>query len=149
MALLQLVTHGLCKCYLFMSVGDLMGQSGSSQSSVGVYLGRYRGRFLPLVQGFLVLSLCGLPFLGVFFSKHSLFSLLLYEGGFGLVFICFFSLFLSYVYSVRFVLLLLGSVGGLSFGVSSLFLVVCPLVFCGGVLNYLGDLLGLEVVRVS
>nr|BDB04295.1 NADH dehydrogenase subunit 5 [Fasciola gigantica] len=149
LALLQLVTHGLCKCYLFMGVGDLMGQSGSSQSSVGVYLGRYSGRFLPLVQGFLVLSLCGLPFLGVFFSKHSLFSLLLYEGGFGLVFICFFSLFLSYVYSVRFVLLLLGSVGGLGFGVSSLFLVVCPLVFCGGVLNYLGDLLGLEVVSIS
>nr|AQS80286.1 NADH dehydrogenase subunit 5 [Fasciola jacksoni] len=149
LSLLQLVTHGLCKCYLFMSVGDLMCQSGSSQSSVGVFLGRYSGRFLPVVQGFLVLSLCGLPFLGVFFSKHSFFSMFLYQGGLGLVLVGLLSLFLSYVYSVRFVLLLLGSIGGSVSGLSSSFVIICPLVFCGGVLNYFVDLLGVEVVGFS
>nr|YP_009236168.1 NADH dehydrogenase subunit 5 [Fascioloides magna]AMF83652.1 NADH dehydrogenase subunit 5 [Fascioloides magna] len=149
LALLQLVTHGLCKCYLFMSVGDLMGQSGSSQSSVGVFLGRYSGRFLPIVQSFLVISLCGLPFLGVFFSKHSFLSVLLYEGNLGLVLVSLLSLFLSYVYSVRFVLLLVSAGGGLSSGFASSFLLVCPLVFCGGILNYFVDLLGVEVVGFS
>nr|YP_009262368.1 NADH dehydrogenase subunit 5 [Fasciolopsis buski]ANI86944.1 NADH dehydrogenase subunit 5 [Fasciolopsis buski] len=149
LALLQLITHGLCKCYLFMSVGDLMCQSGSSQSSVGVYLGRYSGVYLPVIQSFLVLSLCGLPFLGVFFSKHCFFSGLLGVmslGGCLLFLIC---LFLSYVYSVRFVLLLVGSVGGLSFGYFSGFMIICPLVVLGSVLNFLVSLGTVEVISLS
>nr|APX55313.1 NADH dehydrogenase subunit 5 [Fasciolopsis buski] len=146
LGLLQLITHGLCKCYLFMSVGDLMSQSGSSQSSVGVYLGRYSGLYLPILQSFLVLSLCGLPFLGVFFSKHCFFSGLFNGIGLGLGLLFLLCLLLSYIYSVRFVLLLLGAVGGLGFGYFSGFLVICPLVFLGTILNFL---VSLEVVEVS
>jgi len=72
LALLQLFTHGVCKCYLFMVVGDLMSLSGSSQSAVGVYLSRYCGPLGAVLQTLLILSLCGLPFLGVFFRKHEL-----------------------------------------------------------------------------
>lgn len=72
LALLQLITHGVCKCYLFMSVGDLMGLSGGSQRSVGVYLSRYVGYFSVYLQSVLVISLSGLPFIGVFFRKHEL-----------------------------------------------------------------------------
>lgn len=78
LSLLQLLSHGVCKCYLFMSVGDLMSLSGRSQRAVGVYLSRYTGRFGVFMQSVLIISLCGLPFLGVFFSKHGLFSSLLY-----------------------------------------------------------------------
>nr|QEG55052.1 NADH dehydrogenase subunit 5 [Echinostoma miyagawai]WCK11547.1 NADH dehydrogenase subunit 5 [Echinostoma miyagawai] len=149
LSLLQLVSHGVCKCYLFMSVGDLMGQSGSSQSSVGVFVGRYSGNFLPILHGFLVLSLCGLPFIGVFFSKHLLFSGLLYSLGTGFVLLFLFCLILSYVYSFRFVLLLLGSLGGLSSGYSSFFFIICPLVILGTFLNYLGGMFILEDVSMG
>nr|QBF03697.1 NADH dehydrogenase subunit 5 [Echinostoma sp. JM-2019] len=146
LALLQLMSHGVCKCYLFMSVGDLMGQSGSSQSSVGVFVGRYSGVYLPMMHGFLVLSLCGLPFIGVFFSKHVLFSGLMYSLGGGVLMLFFACLMLSYVYSFRFTLLLLGSVGGLSSGYSSFFFIICPLVVLGSLLNYLGSVFLVEDV---
>ena len=144
MSLLQLISHGVCKCYLFMRVGDLMGQSGSSQSSVGVYLGRYSGIFLSVIQGFLVLSLCGLPFIGVFFRKHVLFSGLLYGGGLGVFVLSLVCLLLSYVYSFRFVFLLLGNMGGLRSGYSRFFFIICPLVMLGTLVNYFGSLLLIE-----
>nr|AWK02439.1 NADH dehydrogenase subunit 5 [Acanthoparyphium sp. WAK-2018] len=149
LALLQLLTHGVCKCYLFMSVGDLMSQSGSSQSAVGVYISRYSGCYLLLVQGFLVFSLCGLPFLGVFFSKHGLFAGVLYGGNVGLWWMYVIGLFLSYVYSVRFCLLLSCSGGGLSNGYSSFFLLVCPLVFLGTGLNYFWSVWSSECCSLS
>nr|YP_010528199.1 NADH dehydrogenase subunit 5 [Echinoparyphium aconiatum]UXW64393.1 NADH dehydrogenase subunit 5 [Echinoparyphium aconiatum] len=149
LSLLQLLSHGVCKCYLFMSVGDLMGQSGSSQSSVGVYLGRYSGLFLPVLHGFLVLSLCGLPFIGVFFSKHILFSGLLYSGGLGFFILSLVCLMLSYVYSFRFVFLLLGNMGGLSSGYSSFFFIICPLVMLGSFINYFGSILLQEDASIN
>nr|WRY69460.1 NADH dehydrogenase subunit 5 [Hypoderaeum conoideum] len=149
LSLLQLVSHGVCKCYLFMSVGDLMSQSGSSQSSVGVYLGRYSGLFLPVIHGFLVLSLCGLPFIGVFFSKHVLFSGLLYSGGAGVFLVSLICLMLSYVYSFRFMFMLLGSAGGLSSGYSSFFFIICPLVVLGSLLNFLGSVFMVELSSMS
>lgn len=42
-SLLFLITHGVSKCLLFVSVGDLMSSSGGSQSGLGVYLRRYKG----------------------------------------------------------------------------------------------------------
>nr|YP_009261939.1 NADH dehydrogenase subunit 5 [Echinochasmus japonicus]AKL39067.1 NADH dehydrogenase subunit 5 [Echinochasmus japonicus] len=149
LALLQLVTHGVCKCYLFMSVGDLMCQSGGSQSSVGVFLSSYSGLYLPFVQCLLVLCLCGIPFIGVFFSKHCLFSGILYGCSGGLLFVYLFALFLSYVYSVRFSLLLLCVGGGLGFGFSSFFVVICPLVVLGSFLNGVWSVALLELTSLS
>lgn len=135
LALLQLLTHGVCKCYLFMRVGDLMRQSGRSQRSVGVFLSRYRGLFLSFTQCLLVFCLCGVPFIGVFFRKHCLFSGVVYGCGSGLLLMFLFALFLSYVYSARFALLLLNVGGGLGFGYSSLFVLICPLVVLGSLLK--------------
>lgn len=119
MALLQLLTHGVCKCYLFMSVGDLMGLSGRRQSSVGVYLSRYVGLYGVYLQSLLILSLCGIPFLGVFFSKHVLFSRVSYIYGLGHFLLLSVGFFVSYAYSFRFVLLLLKGLGGLNQGYST------------------------------
>lgn len=149
LALLQLLTHGVCKCYLFMSVGDLMRQSGSRQSSVGVFLSRYRGLYLSFVQCLLVFCLCGVPFLGVFFRKHCLFSGMLYGCSVGLLGLYLFCLFMSYVYSVRFVFLLLGMGGGLRYGYSSFFIVICPLVFLGRLLKGVWCVSLLEVSSLS
>lgn len=115
-----------------------MGQSGSSQRSVGVYLNRYSGVFGAVLQGLLIVSLCGLPFLGVFFSKHGLFSEVSYLYGGGRVFILLFLFFLSCVYSIRFMLLLTQGGVGLSLGFSSSFFIISILRFLGSVLNLLG-----------
>lgn len=136
LALLQLLCHGVCKCYLFMSVGDLMRVSGGRQSAVGVYLSRYVGSFGSFLQVLLILSLRGLPFLGVFFSKHGLFSELLYIWGRGSFFLLCFGFFLTYVYSVRFVLMLLKGLGGLSLGYSRGFVLISLVSFLGTLLNF-------------
>nr|QYC97736.1 NADH dehydrogenase subunit 5 [Diplostomoidea sp. MSB para 30071] len=113
----QLLVHGVCKCSLFILLGDLMSTSGGSQSAVGLYLSRYSGIYGVILLVFIIFSLCGVPFLGIFFSKHFFFSMLL--GGFYnvflilLVFVC---LMLSYAYSFRLVLLVCSSVRGLAHG---------------------------------
>nr|YP_010505942.1 NADH dehydrogenase subunit 5 [Paragonimus skrjabini miyazakii]UXE35014.1 NADH dehydrogenase subunit 5 [Paragonimus skrjabini miyazakii] len=138
LCLLQLLTHGVCKCYLFMSVGDLMSQSGGSQSSVGVYGSRYVGLFSSFLQSVLVFSLSGLPFMGVFFSKHGLFSVVSYCYGVGFLLVFWFAFFLTYVYSVRLSLLLLKVSSGLSTGYSSIFLLIGGLSLLGTFLNWVG-----------
>nr|YP_009240941.1 NADH dehydrogenase subunit 5 [Brachycladium goliath]ALN38354.1 NADH dehydrogenase subunit 5 [Brachycladium goliath] len=149
LSLLQLLSHGVCKCYLFMSVGDLMGLSGGSQSAVGVYLSRYTGSFGVVLQSVLIISLCGLPFLGVFFSKHGLFSSFMYVWGWGSAVLLVLGFFLSYVYSVRFVLLLVKLGGGLSLGYSSSFVVISLISLFGTFVNFLGCVLFDELVEMS
>nr|YP_009689314.1 NADH dehydrogenase subunit 5 [Postharmostomum commutatum]QEL51330.1 NADH dehydrogenase subunit 5 [Postharmostomum commutatum] len=136
LALYQLISHGVSKCFLFMLVGDVMSGSGGSQSAAGVYLTRYYGRCGTFLLGFLILSLCGLPFIGIFFSKHYMFGSLC---GVTWNVVCgcfvFLGFLLSYVYSFRFVFLLCDSVRGLSLGWSSNFFLIAGLVVLGSVIN--------------
>nr|UCU06572.1 NADH dehydrogenase subunit 5 [Diplodiscus nigromaculati] len=138
LALLQLLTHGVSKCFLFMSVGDLMSSSGGSQSALGVYLSRYSGLYGVVLQLILVFSLCGLPFIGVFFSKHGLFCEFLYNYGAVSLILLLSGFFLSYVYSTRLAMLLFGSVGGLQFGYVSSFLLIALVSVFSTVVNYAG-----------
>nr|AEE60506.1 NADH dehydrogenase subunit 5 [Opisthorchis viverrini] len=138
MALLQLVTHGICKCCLFITLGDLMCASGSSQSVVGVYFSRYFGSFLVFSGILVVASLSGIPFLGVYFSKHGLFAEVCYLGKVSLYPILLLGFLLSYAYSFRLILLLSGSMGGLSFGYFKGFILVTLTSFVGTVLNWWG-----------
>uniref|UniRef100_A0AAU7YR52 NADH:ubiquinone reductase (H(+)-translocating) n=1 Tax=Scaphanocephalus sp. TaxID=3050632 RepID=A0AAU7YR52_9TREM len=149
LALLQLLTHGVCKCYLFMTVGDLMSLSGGSQSAVGVYLSRYGGVLGVYLLSFLILSLCGMPFLGVFFSKHGLFSEITYIFGWGFLLFLSLGFFLSYSYSFRFVLLLLKGMGGLSSGFSSCFVIVSLISVLGTLINFSGSGVLSESVSLS
>nr|UDU84928.1 NADH dehydrogenase subunit 5 [Glypthelmins quieta] len=144
LALLQLLCHGVSKCYLFISVGDVMSASSGSQASKAVYLSRYGSSFGGLVQLVLVFSLCGLPFLGVFFGKHGLMPGLLYSCNSFLVCVLFLCFFLSYIYSFRFYLLLLGESVGLSVGFFSSFVLVFGLSLLSTFLNYGGSFLFLE-----
>ena len=138
LALLQLLTHGVCKCYLFMSVGDLMGLSGGRQRAVGVFFSRYTGGYGTAIQALLIFSLAGLPFLGVFFSKHCLFFMLLYSYGAGLCFLVLAGFLLTYIYSMRFTLLLLGCGGGLRLGYSGRFLMICGVSLLGSFVKFFG-----------
>lgn len=149
LALLQLLTHGVCKCYLFMAVGDLMSTSGGSQSGVGVYLARYAGVYGVVMQLLLVFSLCGLPFLGVFFRKHGLFCAFLYKYRFVTLLGLLIGFFISYVYSTRLALFLFRSVGGLNFGYSRRFVLIGLIRFFGTLVNYGGSCLFIELYELS
>lgn len=149
LCLLQLLTHGVCKCYLFMLIGDLMSSSSGSQSSVGVYRGRYSGIYGVVGQTVLILSLCGLPFLGVFFRKHAFFSRLLYIYGGGFLILLLSCFFISYIYSIRFLFLLLRLGGGLSRGYSRGFMLVSMVGFLGTLLKYIGGCMLIEVVSMG
>nr|QIX04648.1 NADH dehydrogenase subunit 5 [Brachydistomum sp. PakPr2] len=136
-SLFQLLVHGVCKCYLFMSVGDLMSSSGGSQESFAVYVSRNSGSLEVVIRCFLVLSLCGFPYLGSFFCKHLLFSEWFY--GFDLVTLILLVLgvLVSYAYSFRLVLLFISSMVGLSMGYVSIFVVLCMVSFFGSLLGYI------------
>ncbi len=138
LALLQLLTHGVCKCYLFMSVGDLMSAGGRSQRSVGVYSLRYLGVLGSCIQTLLIVSLSGLPFLGVFFRKHCLFSGVIYSYGLGFLLLLLACFLLTYIYSIRLILMLLKNTNSLRGGYSSRFLLIVVVCLLGTFINYFG-----------
>lgn len=112
----QLLVHGFCKALLFMSVGDLMVSSGSGQSRVKFYSLRAVSWYGCMVGVVLVRFLCGIPFLGVFFTKHLFVAHCLCVVR--PVFLCFLfvRILLTNVYSFRLVLVLLNAGGGLNWG---------------------------------
>lgn len=126
-----------------------MSQSGGRQSSAGMYKTRYTGVYGVLLQSLLVFSLCGLPFMGVFFSKHGLFSRLVYCYGFGFSLFLGLSFILSYVYSMRLSLLLLNGSRGLSRGYSRFFLTIVGLSLLGTLVNWFGSVIFEESFELS
>lgn len=112
-----------------------MGSSGGRQRCVGVYSGYYTSRLGIFLQGLLILSLCGVPFLGVFFTKHALFSEVFYIYGLGFGLLVRLCLLISYVYSFRFVMMLTAGSGGLSRGYVSYFVLIVFLGLFGRVFN--------------
>nr|AYH51361.1 NADH dehydrogenase subunit 5 [Alaria americana] len=138
LVMFQLLVHGVCKCSLFMLVGDLMSSSGGSQSSVGVYMSRYGGVYGNVLLVFLVFCLCGVPFLGIYFSKH-FFFLLLVGGSYNvfLVSLVLVGFFISYVYSFRLSLMVCSGVRGISLGYLVSFLFVSFFVLVGTMFGWL------------
>nr|YP_007476437.1 NADH dehydrogenase subunit 5 [Echinococcus equinus]BAM84074.1 NADH dehydrogenase subunit 5 [Echinococcus equinus] len=102
LSLFQLVSHGVSKCILFMLVGDVMSGSGGSQASNCVYSSVLYGSWNLFGLFAVVLGLSGVPFIGVFFTKHFLLGSFV-----GIVINVMVSLvvgvcvFLSYMYSFR------------------------------------------------
>lgn len=101
LSLFQLISHGVSKCILFMLVGDVMRGRGGSQASKCVYRTRFYGNWNLFRLLIIILGLSGLPFIGVFFTKHYLLSGLIgVVNVFELTFILI-CMFLSYFYSFR------------------------------------------------
>lgn len=115
-----------------------MGLSGRRQRAVGVFLSRYVGCLSVYLQSMLVISLRGLPFIGVFFRKHELMSFIRYIYGGGYVTLLFLGFFLSYSYCLRLVLLLVKGLGGLRRGYSSSFVIISGLSIGATLLNAFG-----------
>nr|AKP94298.1 NADH dehydrogenase subunit 5 [Diplostomum pseudospathaceum] len=136
LVIFQLLVHGICKCALFILVGDLMSSSSSSQSSIGIYMSRYGGLYNSLLLSFLVFCLCGLPFMGIYFSKHFFFICLVsYSFNVFLVLLILLGFLLSYIYSFRLAMLVCSCVRGLSSGYIVSFVYV-------GIFTLVGSLFG-------
>nr|UFQ89156.1 NADH dehydrogenase subunit 5 [Echeneibothrium williamsi] len=101
LSLFQLVSHGVSKCLLFMLVGDVMSGTGGSQASNCVYSSQLYGNWGIFGLFSIVLGLSGAPFIGVFFTKHFLISVLNSSFNIPLVSFLFCCVFLSYFYSFR------------------------------------------------
>nr|UFQ88832.1 NADH dehydrogenase subunit 5 [Rhinebothroides sp. MZUSP 8019]UFQ88844.1 NADH dehydrogenase subunit 5 [Rhinebothroides sp. MZUSP 8020] len=101
LSLFQLASHGVSKCLLFMLVGDIMSGSGGSQASNCVYAPCLYNNWGIFSLFSLVLGLSGVPFIGVFFTKH--FFLTCFFSGLNVFLVSFLYLcvFLSYLYSFR------------------------------------------------
>nr|AYH51372.1 NADH dehydrogenase subunit 5 [Cardiocephaloides medioconiger] len=137
LVIFQLLVHGVCKCALFILVGDLMSSSSGSQSGIGVYMSRYGGVYGFILLSLLIFCLCGFPFLGIYFSKHFFFSYLV--GGVYNIFLVLFVLLafmVSYAYSFRLVLVISSGASGLSFGYLSSFIYVFLFVLVGTFLGW-------------
>nr|YP_009533208.1 NADH dehydrogenase subunit 5 [Cyathocotyle prussica]AYH51393.1 NADH dehydrogenase subunit 5 [Cyathocotyle prussica] len=141
LVLFQLLVHGVSKCVLFMLVGDVMSASSGSQIYLAVYSFRYTGVYGMSLLGVLIFSLCGLPFMGIFFVKHLfLVTSLSCVSSLICLILLLFGFFISYVYSSRFMLILCSACSGLNSGFVVSFLLV-------SVVSFLGSFVGLICVN--
>nr|UEC44196.1 NADH dehydrogenase subunit 5 [Taenia tianguangfui] len=100
-SLFQLLSHGVSKCMLFMLVGDIMNGSSGSQSCNCVYSTSLYGNWNLFSSIWIVLGLSGVPFIGIFFTKHFFLSNLCNVNNLVICFSIFLCMFLSYLYSFR------------------------------------------------
>lgn len=136
--LMFLLVHGIRKCLLFIVVGDVMSSSLGRQKGLGVYFSRQRGLFTPLVGIILLSSLCGLPFLGVFLSKHLLIDAGILGFSSFFYYLCCFCVVLSFCYTYRFGFILLTRLGGLRTGVIREYFVYLFIGFLPSLVSFIG-----------
>nr|BAU70017.1 NADH dehydrogenase subunit 5 [Hydatigera sp. HCFr] len=129
LSLFQLISHGVSKCVLFMLVGDVMSGSGGSQASNCVYSTRFYGNWNLFSLLIIILGLSGLPFIGVFFTKHYLLSSLMGVINVFELILVLTCMFLSYFYSFRLCTVVTNLKSSNTFGV--LFFYESGLIVCG------------------
>nr|WCL38752.1 NADH dehydrogenase subunit 5 [Caryophyllaeus brachycollis] len=109
LSLFQLVCHGVSKCLLFMLVGDVMSGSGGSQAGNYSYSPIFYGSCGSFGLVCIILGLSGVPFIGVFFTKHFMLGSVLGVCNIFLGSCIFFGALLSYLYSFRLCRMLISS----------------------------------------
>nr|YP_010536421.1 NADH dehydrogenase subunit 5 [Hexostoma thynni]UYC28899.1 NADH dehydrogenase subunit 5 [Hexostoma thynni] len=72
LGLIQLLSHGVGKCLYFVVMGDIMSKNDGGQHSAGHYPHNSSFSLVGLFGS--VFCLSGLPFLGIYFSKHFFFG---------------------------------------------------------------------------
>nr|YP_007890945.1 NADH dehydrogenase subunit 5 [Taenia ovis]BAN15605.1 NADH dehydrogenase subunit 5 [Taenia ovis] len=101
LSLFQLLSHGVSKCILFMLIGDIMSGSGGSQGSNCVYSTNLYGNWNLFSSILVILGLAGVPFIGVFFTKHFLLSMFINIVNVIVCLVICLCMCLSYLYSFR------------------------------------------------
>nr|YP_010954518.1 NADH dehydrogenase subunit 5 [Sphyranura euryceae]WMV02081.1 NADH dehydrogenase subunit 5 [Sphyranura euryceae] len=108
LGLIQLVSHGVLKCVLFIIVGDLMSSGGSSQNYLNIYIRKNIWELLSLF--FVIFGLSGFPFIGLFFSKHVFLIMICYSPI--LYMLILLGVLLSFSYSFRLFLMCISGQNG-------------------------------------
>nr|BBB87220.1 NADH dehydrogenase subunit 5 [Moniezia expansa] len=101
LSLCQLLSHGVSKCMLFILVGDVMSGAGGAQCSNCVYSSRLYNNWSIFSLFSVILGLSGVPFIGVFFTKHFLLTNFMLNSNVILSFFVLILVLLSYLYSFR------------------------------------------------
>nr|YP_010286171.1 NADH dehydrogenase subunit 5 [Mosgovoyia sp. SQ20]UKS08009.1 NADH dehydrogenase subunit 5 [Mosgovoyia sp. SQ20] len=109
LSLFQLVSHGVSKCMLFILIGDVMSGAGGSQNSNCVYSPVLYGNWNVFGLFSVILGLSGIPFIGIFYTKHFLLASFMGISNLLLGASVLFCMFLSYLYSFRFCGILLNT----------------------------------------
>lgn len=136
LCIIQLVSHGVAKCLLFIGVGDVLSGSHSSQK----YNVRYKVFKYSLSKwlgvSFLTLIISGVPFKGVFFSKHLLVRFKVLK--FNLIILSFLlvCILVSYLYSGRLWSLLRLSYNGINKKFKNIMFYICYFIFISSLFNY-------------
>nr|WRY69017.1 NADH dehydrogenase subunit 5 [Cichlidogyrus cirratus] len=107
----QLICHGVGKCMLFIAVGDSLSSASGSQNKSSFTWSPQNSLVGSISVTCLSVAVAGFPFLGVFFTKHFFLNGVLFNSGIVLSISLVGCILLSYVYSVRLVLLVLGPSG--------------------------------------
>nr|NP_066240.2 NADH dehydrogenase subunit 5 [Taenia crassiceps]AAG13180.2 NADH dehydrogenase subunit 5 [Taenia crassiceps] len=148
LSLFQLISHGVSKCMLFMLIGDIMSGSNGSQASNYVYNSKLYGNWNMFSSFLVILGLSGVPFIGVFFTKHFLLSMFVNVTNLSVNLLICLCMLLSYLYSFRLCKILVNVECSSSFGVMYYFnsgLIVILWLFVNYYVFFLLD----EVVLVS
>nr|QZH79002.1 NADH dehydrogenase subunit 5 [Taenia solium]URN72809.1 NADH dehydrogenase subunit 5 [Taenia solium] len=117
LSLFQLLSHGVSKCILFMLIGDIMSGSGGSQSSNCVYSTVLYGNWNLFSSILIVLGLAGVPFIGVFFTKHFLLSMFVNIINIVVCLLICLCMFMSYLYSFRLCAILFNVKSSINLGI--------------------------------
>nr|YP_010939814.1 NADH dehydrogenase subunit 5 [Megalobenedenia derzhavini]WLG31377.1 NADH dehydrogenase subunit 5 [Megalobenedenia derzhavini] len=137
LCLIQLLSHGIAKCMLFCSVGDLLQSSGGNQINSGLYSSVNQNIVSSFLPGVLVFFISGLPYLGVFFTKHLLLGGIGLNSNLVLWIIVFFCVFLTYVYSFRLFLIICNLNYGQNSGIQSTYNFMSTILLLSCVTNFL------------
>lgn len=114
-----------------------MSSRDSRQDWASVYKSSYVGYYGCFARSFLVVCLTGLPFIGVFFTKHCFFRGCIFSFGFFFVALLYLGFVLTLVYSFRFVFMLWGDSFGLVLCLFQRFYVIFYVIFLRSLLNVL------------
>nr|YP_003934534.1 NADH dehydrogenase subunit 5 [Benedenia hoshinai]ABK58263.1 NADH dehydrogenase subunit 5 [Benedenia hoshinai] len=136
LCLIQLLSHGVAKCMLFCSVGDLLSCSNSNQFNSGLY-NYHSGNLLnSFLCSLLTLFISGLPFLGVFFSKHLLITHFYNVNSFLLILLVFLCILFTYVYSFRLFMFVSFLFSGQNSGLNLSYNFASVILVCSCLFNY-------------
>nr|YP_009756889.1 NADH dehydrogenase subunit 5 [Capsala pricei]QIK50406.1 NADH dehydrogenase subunit 5 [Capsala pricei] len=136
LCLIQLFSHGVAKCMLFCVVGDLLSSSGANQINSGLFSSLNQNNFSSFIPCLLILFVSGLPFQGVFFSKHFLLGSNSYSFNSVLIILVYTCVLLTYFYSFRLFMLVSNIFSGQSSGFQHSFFFLGGLFLIGCLFNF-------------
>nr|BBJ70613.1 NADH dehydrogenase subunit 5 [Benedenia seriolae]BBJ70625.1 NADH dehydrogenase subunit 5 [Benedenia seriolae]BBJ70637.1 NADH dehydrogenase subunit 5 [Benedenia seriolae]BBJ70649.1 NADH dehydrogenase subunit 5 [Benedenia seriolae]BBJ70661.1 NADH dehydrogenase subunit 5 [Benedenia seriolae] len=146
LCLIQLVSHGVGKCMLFAGAGDVFNNSGGSQLNSATN-NKISGNLSNIfICSILVLFISGLPFLGVYFSKHVLLTSSWESANIFFILILNICFICTYIYSMRLFLLLSKINTSQNSGFTSTYHFSAPILVISCIINFFYSCCNEEII---